>query len=382
MTMSTTSLTNAFNGNDVTTEFSFPYTFLEDSDLIVTLTDALGVNTIQTLTTDYTVTGAGVDGGGAVTMIVTPATGESLFIRRTVSLTQEVDYITGDSFPAETHERALDKLTMVAQQQSEAIGRAFKLSDTYSGSASLELPSPEALQLVRWNAAGDAFENTPNLADGIAASEAAASDSATAASGFADNASGFATASSNSAAAASGFADAASDSILNNLTPTDGTILVADGTTWVAESGATARASLGLSSLATLSAVDASTITDNSVGASELNVAGNGNAGYTLNSDGDGTFTWTSPVSVTTGDVLAATAGAGAGGVGTYAFARKSPRNPAVKAFGSTIAGSELTPASAGNSVSGSLAGTWRCTGYADTDGAGNSDVTSWLRIG
>jgi len=138
MTMSTTSLTNAFNGNDVTTEFSFPYTFLEDSDLIVTLTDALGVDTIQTLTTDYTVTGAGVDGGGAVTMIVTPATGESLFIRRTVSLTQEVDYITGDSFPAETHERALDKLTMVAQQQSEAIGRAFKLSDTYSGGASLE----------------------------------------------------------------------------------------------------------------------------------------------------------------------------------------------------------------------------------------------------
>jgi hypothetical protein len=44
-------------------------------------------------------------------------------------------------------------------------------------------------------------------------------------------------------------------------------------TTWVAESGATARTSLGLGSLATLSTVNAATITDNSVGAAELNVS-------------------------------------------------------------------------------------------------------------
>jgi len=33
---------------------------------------------------------------------------------------------------------------------------------------------------------------------------------------------------------------------IGNLTPTDGNFIVGDGSTWVAESGATARTSLGL----------------------------------------------------------------------------------------------------------------------------------------
>jgi hypothetical protein len=58
------------------------------------------------------------------------------------------------------------------------------------------------------------------------------------------------------------------------------------------ESGATVRTSLGLGGLATLSAVGASEITDNSVGAAELNVSGDGTANQYLASDADGTFTW------------------------------------------------------------------------------------------
>jgi hypothetical protein len=57
-------------------------------------------------------------------------------------------------------------------------------------------------------------------------------------------------------------------------------------------SASTARSNLGLGSLATLSSVNASTITDNSVGAAELNVSGNGTSGQALTSDGDGTFSW------------------------------------------------------------------------------------------
>lgn len=65
---------------------------------------------------------------------------------------------------------------------------------------------------------------------------------------------------------------------------------------------ADARTALGLGSLATLSAVGASEITDNSVGAAELNVSGNGTAGQALVSDGDGTMSW-STISVTDNDV-------------------------------------------------------------------------------
>jgi hypothetical protein len=69
---------------------------------------------------------------------------------------------------------------------------------------------------------------------------------------------------------------------------------VANGGTG-ASSASAARTNLGLGSLATLSTVNASTITDNSVGAAELNVSGNGTSGYFLRSDGDGSFTWAVP---------------------------------------------------------------------------------------
>jgi hypothetical protein len=68
---------------------------------------------------------------------------------------------------------------------------------------------------------------------------------------------------------------------------------------------ADARSALGLGSLATLSSVNAATITDNSVGAAELNVSGNGTAGQALVSDGDGTMSW-STISVTDNDVSVA----------------------------------------------------------------------------
>jgi hypothetical protein len=81
----------------------------------------------------------------------------------------------------------------------------------------------------------------------------------------------------------------------------DGEFIVATGAgAFAYESGSTARTSLGLGALATLSAVNATTITDNSVGAAELNLSGNGTSGQVLASDGDGTFSWADPdVSIT-----------------------------------------------------------------------------------
>jgi hypothetical protein len=57
----------------------------------------------------------------------------------------------------------------------------------------------------------------------------------------------------------------------------------------------TASSITGQGALATLSAVNAATITDNSVGAAELNVSGNGTTAQYLRSDADGTFTWATP---------------------------------------------------------------------------------------
>lgn len=148
MTISTTASRISYNGNGSTTAFSFPYRFLTNADLTVIKVAADGTETTLTLNTNYTVTGADDDAGGTVTVSVAPLSGQRLVIYRSVSITQEVDYITGDAFPAETHERALDRLTMVAQQHQDAIDRSAKLSETSTADADTLIANINSLAAI------------------------------------------------------------------------------------------------------------------------------------------------------------------------------------------------------------------------------------------
>jgi len=141
MTISTTTSRISYNGNGVTTVFAFPYRFLANADLVVVEVSSTGVETLKALTTDYTLTGAGDDAGGSVTMLVAPVIGSRLIIYRATTRTQETDYISGDPFPAETHERALDRLTMIAQEIGSAADRSIKVPVGDSSSLSTTLPA-------------------------------------------------------------------------------------------------------------------------------------------------------------------------------------------------------------------------------------------------
>jgi len=165
MTISATESRISYSGNGVTTAFAFPYPFTADADLVVILVDADGTETTQTLTTHYTVTGAG-SSSGSVTMLTAPSATQSLVIYREVDITQETDYITGDAFPAETHEAALDKLTQIAQQLNTGLSRAVRLpgGDTTTDVA---LPLPTADYYWKWNSLGTAITFVP-ASSGIA----------------------------------------------------------------------------------------------------------------------------------------------------------------------------------------------------------------------
>jgi len=130
MTISSQTSKVSYAANGSTTIFAVPFYFLAIGDLKVIYRAANGTETVKTLTTDYTVSGAGNQAGGSITTTSAAATGITVVIARNTSYTQEVDYLSNDPFPAETHETALDKLTMEVQQVNEAIGRAIKLSQT------------------------------------------------------------------------------------------------------------------------------------------------------------------------------------------------------------------------------------------------------------
>jgi hypothetical protein len=161
MTISSTTQKLQYDCDGVTTTFNYTFKIWDDSDLDVIITSAGGVETQLTLTTDYTVTGAGVDAGGTI-VLVDPATdapsGSTLTVMRDVPYTQETDYTEGDDFPAEAHEDALDKLLMQILQLKMMLSRTLLLKVT-SEYDDLTLPDPVALSYLRWNAGLTGLEN-------------------------------------------------------------------------------------------------------------------------------------------------------------------------------------------------------------------------------
>ena len=124
-----------------TYDFDFPV-FDGTTDLKVTRTSAEGVDTELTLTTDYTVEATDNDweNGGTVTTVSTYSDGK-ITIERVIEATQEVDYIEGDRFSAETHERALDRLTMLIQQLEDRVGRQITFPASDDTDLDYELPN-------------------------------------------------------------------------------------------------------------------------------------------------------------------------------------------------------------------------------------------------
>ena len=132
MTISSTTVKNSYSGDGSTTTFSYTFKIFQDSDIQVIIRSSTGTETIKTLTTHYTVTGAGVAGGGSVVFTSgnIPTSTQTVVLRRNIPQTQSIDYIANDPFPAESHEEGLDRATMAIQQLQEEVTRSIKLSKT------------------------------------------------------------------------------------------------------------------------------------------------------------------------------------------------------------------------------------------------------------
>ena len=127
MTIASTTSKVSYNGSGTVGPFPVTFKFIKNADIVATKRSSLGVETVLALTTGYTLTGAGDAAGGALTLTVALAVGESLVIARAPDIVQEVDYVENSAFPAETHEGALDLLTMICQSLQEQVDRAVKV---------------------------------------------------------------------------------------------------------------------------------------------------------------------------------------------------------------------------------------------------------------
>ena len=172
MTVSTTVNKVSYTASAAQTTFAYTFKIFADGDLKVYVN-----STQKTLTTDYTVTGAGDVGGGNIVFGTGLSASDSVVIERVLDLTQGVDYVENDAFPAETHEGALDRLTYIEQQQQEELGRALKVSTT-DETSSMELPvkATRSNKLLGFDTNGDATVSTSTMTEidgAVAASNAA-----------------------------------------------------------------------------------------------------------------------------------------------------------------------------------------------------------------
>ena len=132
MTISSTTVKNSYSGNGTLDTFNYTFKIFADADIQVIIRDATATETVKTLTTHYTVTGAGSASGGTIVFTTgnIPTATETVVIRRASPQTQAIDYIANDPFPAESHEEGLDRSMMAIQQLQEEVDRSIKLSRT------------------------------------------------------------------------------------------------------------------------------------------------------------------------------------------------------------------------------------------------------------
>jgi len=95
MTISSVTVKNSYSGNGTLDTFNYTFKIFADADIQVIIRDATATETVKTLTTHYTVTGAGSASGGTIVFTAgnIPTATETVVIRRASPQTQAIDYM-------------------------------------------------------------------------------------------------------------------------------------------------------------------------------------------------------------------------------------------------------------------------------------------------
>lgn len=229
------------SGSAGTGPYAFTFEIIATTDVNVFLD-----TTLLTLSTDYTVT-INANGTGSVSLNTgttnvpsTPSASNTVTIIGSRNLERTTDFVTAGDLTASSLNEQLDSGVIFDQQISERVDRAILGNVTDPTNISMQLPTvtDRANKYLAFGSSGEPI----------------------------------ATAGTTSTVVVSSY----------------GQTLIDDS------DAATARTTLGLGSLSTLSTVGSSQIDANAVTASELNISGNGSSGQVVQSDGDGSFSYAS----------------------------------------------------------------------------------------
>lgn len=141
---------NQYTATSGQTVFTVSFEFFENADLKVYKNAVL-----QTITTHYTVTGAGVTGGGSITLTSGATAGDIITIVRDIPVKRVTDFPTSGPFNISALNTELDKIVAMVQEREDDITRVVQLSETDT-STTLTLPivADRASKVLGFDATG------------------------------------------------------------------------------------------------------------------------------------------------------------------------------------------------------------------------------------
>ena len=142
------------------TAFTVPFEFFDNTDLNVYIND-----TLQTLTTHYTVTG-GSGSTGSITLVTGATAGDVIVITRDVTLERTTDFPTSGPFQVASLNTELDKVVAMIADMKDLADRGLRLSDSDT-SATLVLANKDTRKgtVLAFNETTGAVEVGPTIAD-------------------------------------------------------------------------------------------------------------------------------------------------------------------------------------------------------------------------
>ena len=168
---STTRKAGPYLCDGVQVAFPFAYKVFRASDLYVVRTNAAGLESVLTLTTDYTValnSNQNVSPGGTVTFNTPPASGFKVTLGSAVPNTQPTDLTNQGGFYPSVIADALDRAGIQIQQLAEKVGRS--VTTDFSSSQTPE----DLINQINTNAAAAAASANASANSAAAAAQSAA----------------------------------------------------------------------------------------------------------------------------------------------------------------------------------------------------------------
>ena len=148
MTISTTNNKTTLVANGVLVQFDFTFKIFATSDIGVYVDDVL-------TTTGFTVSGLDSDSGGSITFSTPPLDQKTITMIRSIEFTQEADYVEGDPFSPDVHERQLDRQVMMNQQSKEVIDRSIQMPASESNGVLLPSSAARSSRVLSFDSSGD-----------------------------------------------------------------------------------------------------------------------------------------------------------------------------------------------------------------------------------